>query len=63
MTEPDSTSFPDPLIDEVRAIRKKISDRYGNDVHKLGEHLREIEQQYKDRLVTLEEFRKRRPSA
>lgn len=41
----------DPLIDEVRAIRKAISDQFDNDVGKLCGHLREIERQYADRLV------------
>jgi hypothetical protein len=51
MTTPQSNPpRPDPLIDEVRAIRTDISNRFGNDVRKLGEYLREIERQYKDRL-------------
>ena len=33
----------DPLIDEVRAIRRSISDRFGNDVDRLCEHLRKVE--------------------
>jgi hypothetical protein len=41
----------DPLIDEIRAIRRKISDRFGNDVDRLIEHLREVERQHPDRVV------------
>ena len=41
----------DPLIDEVRAIRKAISDQFDNDVDRLCEHLRQLERQHPDRLV------------
>jgi hypothetical protein len=44
----------DPLIDEIRAIRKGISDRFGNDVRRLGEHLRKLEQTHPGLLVRLE---------
>lgn len=33
----------DPLIDEVRAIRQRISEQFGHDVDRLVEHLRELE--------------------
>jgi hypothetical protein len=52
VNEPTATS--DPLIDEVRAIRKAISDRFGNDVRRLGEHLRKLEQSHPGPLVRLE---------
>lgn len=45
----------DPLIDEVRAIRKAISEESGNDVAKLCEHLRNMERDYAHRLVTTEQ--------
>ena len=41
----------DPLIDEVRAIRRAISEQFGNDVDRLCEHLRELERQHPERLV------------
>lgn len=41
----------DPLIDEVRAIRRAILEEHGNDLRKLVDHLREIERQHVDRLV------------
>jgi hypothetical protein len=47
-TPPDT---PDPLIDEVRAIRLSISEQYGHDLDRLVEHLREVETRYKDRMV------------
>ena len=40
----------DPLIDEVRAVRKAISDANGNDVSRLGEALRQVQRQYADRV-------------
>jgi len=42
----------DLLIDEVRAIRKEISDRFGNDVSRLAEYLREQEKQHPERICT-----------
>jgi len=42
----------DPLIDEIRAIRRKISDRFANDVDRLIEHLREVERQHPDRVIS-----------
>ena len=32
----------DPLIDEVRAIRKELGDRFGNDVEKLADCVRQV---------------------
>lgn len=32
----------DPLIDEVRAIRKDLGDRFGNDVEKLAAFVRQV---------------------
>ncbi len=39
----------DPLIDEVRAVRKAISDRVGDDFDKLGEYLRKIGDEYRQK--------------
>ena len=39
----------DPLIDEVRAIRREICREFGNDVDRLCDHLREVERQYESR--------------
>ena len=41
----------DPLIDEVRAIRRAISEQFGNDVDELCDHLQELERQHPERLV------------
>ena len=37
---------PDPLIDEIRAIRRSIAEQFNNDLDQLVEHLRKIEKQY-----------------
>jgi hypothetical protein len=41
----------DPLIDELRAIRRAISEQFGNDVDRLCDHLQELERQHPERLV------------
>ena len=41
----------DPLIDEVRAIRRSISEQFGNDVDRLCDHLQELERQHPERVV------------
>ena len=41
----------DPLIDEVRAIRKAISEECQNDLGKLYERLQKVESQHADRVV------------
>ncbi len=40
----------DPLIEEVRAVRKDVSERFGNDVNRLCDYLLELQAQYKDRI-------------
>ncbi|HYO08163.1 MAG TPA: hypothetical protein VER17_04265 [Tepidisphaeraceae bacterium] len=37
-TQPASVPA-DPLVDEVRSLRRERSDRFGNDVTRLGRHL------------------------
>ena len=46
-----SNTASDPLIDEVRAIRREISERFGHDVDRLCDHLQELERQHPERLV------------
>ena len=41
----------DPVIDEVRSVRRKISASYGHDVRKMiADHI-EQQQRYADRLI------------
>ena len=40
----------DPVIDEIREVRHRISARFDHDPSKLVAHYMEIQKQYKDRL-------------
>ena len=52
MPEPSQPeTYPDPLIDEVRTIRKAISDEFDNDVDRLCDHLQGREAEHQDRVV------------
>lgn len=42
---------PDPLIDEVRDVRRRLSERFGNDVDRLADHLKTIEGNWKGRVI------------
>ena len=44
-------AMPDPNVDEIRAIRAKLSARFDNDIDKLCEYLRRKEAEYGDRVV------------
>ena len=41
----------DKAIEEIRAVRKQISEAYGHDVKAFLEHYRALETQYKERLI------------
>jgi hypothetical protein len=47
---PNDTNLPDPVIDEVRDVRRKISARFGHDPRRLVEHYIELQKQHADRL-------------
>ncbi len=54
MTEREpSPRYPDPLIDEIRAIRGSISARFDNDIGRLFEYLREVEAEYQSEMPTV----------
>ena len=42
----------DPIVEEVRAVRKAIEAECGSDRKKYQEHLRKIEQKYASRFVS-----------
>ena len=46
---------PDPVIDEIRQIRHEISAQFGHDPARLVAHYMELQKQYKDRLIGLDE--------
>ena len=41
----------DPVIDEVREVRHRISARFDHDPSKLVAYYMELQEQYKDRLL------------
>jgi hypothetical protein len=52
----------DPGVDEVRAARMEISERYGHNIDRmLADHIK-LQEQYADRLVTLKPMQGRRKS-
>jgi hypothetical protein len=47
-------SKSDPVIDEVREVRHRISARFDHDPAKLVAYYMEQQKQYQDRLITTE---------
>jgi hypothetical protein len=41
----------DPLIDEIRAVRHRISERFGHNTKRLCDHYREMEKEYRGRIL------------
>lgn len=46
----EPAQFEDPFLDEVQAMRRQLSARFGHDFEKLFHHLEEIEARYADRI-------------
>ena len=44
-------STPDPVIDEIREVRHRISARHEHDPAKLVAYLMQFQEQFRDRLV------------
>ena len=44
-------TYVDPLVDEVRKVRKAISETFDHDVDKLCDYFQHIEQQHQERVV------------
>jgi hypothetical protein len=42
---------PDPAIDEIRAVRHRISEEFGHDTQALLDHYRELEKLHPERLL------------
>jgi hypothetical protein len=42
----------DPVIDEIREIRHRISARFGHDPERLVAYYMELQEKYRDRFVT-----------
>lgn len=43
---------PDPLIDEIHEIRRRIFAEHGNDLHRYFKHLKELERQFAGQLIS-----------
>ena len=41
----------DPLIDEIRTARHRISERFGHDTKALMDHYRALEDKYRHRML------------
>ena len=41
----------DPVVEEIRAVRRELTERFGDDVNALCDFLAEREKQHEDRLV------------
>jgi hypothetical protein len=41
----------DPVIEEIRAVRRRISAQFDHDPDKLVAHYMELQKQYADRLI------------
>lgn len=46
-----ATRKPDPLLDEVRDLRRRLLERFDGDLTRLAEHLREIERRHPGRVI------------
>jgi len=53
----------DPIVEEIREVRRRIFAECGNDLKRLFERLKAAEAQDKDRLVTLDEVQERARAA
>ena len=49
-------AMPDPVIDEIREIRHQISAMCDHDPAKLVAYFQQIQEQYRDRLITSPRF-------
>ena len=56
MSQPDETFHDegDDVIEEIRAIRHRMSERFGHDPARLVAYLREKQEQHRDRLLRSE---------
>ena len=52
--------WKDPIVEEVHSIRRQMMAEFGDDFHKLCEHLRMKEKEHPDRYVTAEELKAKR---
>jgi hypothetical protein len=51
LEEEMSLNQKDPVIDEIREVRHRISERFGHDPARLAAYYLELQEQYRDRLI------------
>ena len=49
----------DPIVEEVHAIRARLAEAHGSDLHRIAEHFRVAQQRYAARIVS---YPPRRPA-
>lgn len=49
----------DPIVEEVRAIRARLAEEHGGDLHRIAEHFRAAQHLYAARIVS---YPPRRPA-
>ncbi|MBI2432939.1 MAG: hypothetical protein HYV26_08715 [Candidatus Hydrogenedentes bacterium] len=54
--------MPDPIIEEIYRIKDELAEEFGGDVKKLFAHLRELEKQHPERLVSPADLKRRQAS-
>lgn len=42
---------PDPVIEEIREVRHRISERFGHDPKRLLEYYMRLQEQHRDRFI------------
>ena len=55
-------SQDDPVIDEIREVRHRISARFGHDPDRLVGYYIELQRRYRDRLINAEKSPKATPT-
>lgn len=57
--------YESPVIKEVRERRMQISQEFGHDIRRYGQHLMELQQrpEHRDKLVTREQLNRKRLDA
>jgi uncharacterized protein (DUF433 family) len=51
----------DPVVSEIRAVRRDLASRFGSDINALSDFLAQREREHEERLVNYEPNRERRP--
>lgn len=46
------SEYDDPVVEEIREIRRRLSARFDHDPDRLFEHYVEYSKQFEDRLIT-----------